>query len=127
MGVLNTEDTSLQENKQYQKRKKSNAPKAVYIYVLIFALIFTFCCLRAVFQMTNSRSVTITINSASVAKGQNPDGTAFDIGTRELYKNIYENITEGKEMYVTAKMASRIVGVIEAIHAQNPLEVRYHN
>ena len=79
MGVLNTEDTSLQENKQYQKRKKSNAPKAVYIYVLIFALIFTFCCLRAVFQMTNSRSVTITINSASVAKGQNPDGTAFDI------------------------------------------------
>ena len=53
------------------------------------------------------------------------DGTAFDIGTRELYKNIYENITEGKEMYVTAAMASRIVGVIEAIHAQNPMEVRY--
>ena len=53
------------------------------------------------------------------------DGTAFDIGTRELYKNIYENITEGKDMYVTAAMASRIVGVIEAIHAQNPMEVRY--
>ena len=52
-------------------------------------------------------------------------GTAFDIGTRELYKNIYENITEGKEMYVTAAMASRIVGVIETIHAQNPLKVRY--
>ncbi len=53
------------------------------------------------------------------------EGTAFDVGTRELYKNIYENITEGKPMYVTAKMASRIVGVIEAIHAQNPLDVRY--
>jgi hypothetical protein len=53
------------------------------------------------------------------------DGTAFDIGTASLYGNIYENITAGKEMYVTAAMASRIVGVIEAIHAQNPLQVRY--
>ncbi len=55
----------------------------------------------------------------------NYDGDAFNIGTRDLYKNIYENITEGKPMFVTAAMASRIVGVIEAIHAQNPLKVKY--
>ena len=49
------------------------------MYLLIFAAIFVICCLCAVFQMTNSRYVTVTINSESVSKGQNPDGTAFDI------------------------------------------------
>lgn len=53
------------------------------------------------------------------------EGDAFNVGTRELYKNIYENITADAPMYVTAQMASRIVGVIEAIHAQNPLQVRF--
>ena len=64
-------------------------------------------------------------NLVTVTEEGKHDGTAFDIGTREIYTNIYENITEGKPMYVTAAMASRIVGVIETIHAQNPLQVRY--
>ena len=64
-------------------------------------------------------------NLTTVSEEGSFGGTAFDIGTRELYKNIYENITEGKEMYVTAEMAKRIVGVIETIHAQNPLKVRF--
>ena len=53
--------------------------KNMLVYLLVFALIFGICCLNAVFQMTNSRYVTITVNSASVSKGQNPDGSAFDI------------------------------------------------
>ena len=64
-------------------------------------------------------------NLVTVTEEGKHDGTAFDIGTREIYTNIYENITEGKPMYVTAAMASRIVGVIETIHAQNPLQVRF--
>ena len=64
-------------------------------------------------------------NLTTVTEEGKFDGTAFDIGTAGLYGNIYENITAGKDMYVTAAMASRIVGVIEAIHAQNPLQVRY--
>ena len=61
----------------------------------------------------------------TVTEEGNYSGDAFGVGTRDVYKNIYDNITEGRPMDVTAEMASRIVGVIETIHAQNPLEVRF--
>lgn len=48
------------------------------------------------------------------------DGTAFDVGTRLLYEDLYHAITEGREMYVTAEKAAAIIGVIETIHAENP-------
>ena len=53
------------------------------------------------------------------------NGTAFDIGTAKLYEEIYYAITEGKEMYVTAETARSIIGVIEQIHAENPLRVKF--
>ena len=53
------------------------------------------------------------------------DGTAFDVGTRLLYEDLYHAITEGREMYVTAEKAAAIIGVIETIHAENPLPVRF--
>lgn len=59
--------------------KKLNIPKSFRVYLLAFLVVFAICSLCAIFQMTNSRTVTITINSASVSKGQNPDGSAFDI------------------------------------------------
>ena len=52
-------------------------------------------------------------------------GTAFDIGTATLYKQLYYRITEGKKMDVTAEMASRIVAVMEEVHAQNKLPVLF--
>ncbi len=53
------------------------------------------------------------------------DGTAFDVGTAKLYKQIYEYLTEGKPMTVTANMAAEIISVIETVHAQNPLPLKY--
>ncbi len=53
------------------------------------------------------------------------NGTAFDVGTAKLYEEIYFAITAGKEMYVTAETARSIVGVIEQIHAENPLRVKF--
>lgn len=79
MSVLNTTNASSKKSGKYCKHKMSDMRKHIQVYLLIFALIFVICCLCAVFQMTNSRYVTITVNSASVSKGQNPDGTAFDI------------------------------------------------
>lgn len=76
MSELNTEKLTP---KKIKKSKKGKMSKKSRIYLLVFTAIFAICCVCAVFQMTNSRSVTISINSASVAKGQNPDGTAFDI------------------------------------------------
>lgn len=53
------------------------------------------------------------------------DGTAFDAGTRGLYENLYYAITEGQPLYVTPRMAQKIISVIEILHAQNHLPSRF--
>lgn len=53
------------------------------------------------------------------------DGTAFDVGTSLFYEDLFYAITEGREMYVTAEKAAKIISVIETLHAQNPLPVRF--
>lgn len=79
MSENNTANAAPKNSGKYYKRKTSNKRKMIVAYLMVFALVFVVCCLYAVFQMTNSRHVTITINSESVSKGQNPDGSAFDI------------------------------------------------
>ena len=79
MSEINTENVTPAENSESCKHKTPDTKKYTWVYVLAFVFVFVVCCLYAVFQMANSRSVTITINSVSVAKGQNPDGTPFDI------------------------------------------------
>ena len=53
------------------------------------------------------------------------NGTAFDIGTARLYEQLYYKITEGREMTVTPEMAAAVISVIETVHAQNPLPLKY--
>ena len=53
------------------------------------------------------------------------DGTAFDVGTASLYEELYFAITENRPMTVTPEMATDIIGIIETIHAQNPLPMKY--
>lgn len=55
----------------------------------------------------------------------NYTGTAFDVGTKMLYENIYRAITEGEELYITLEKARKIIAVIETIHAQNYLPRKY--
>ncbi|MBQ7921990.1 MAG: Gfo/Idh/MocA family oxidoreductase [Clostridia bacterium] len=52
-------------------------------------------------------------------------GSAFDVGTKSLYEQLYFKITEGRPMDVTPEMARDIVNVIETVHAQNPLPMVY--
>ena len=53
------------------------------------------------------------------------DGTAFDIGTASFYEMLYERIRNNKPLEVTPQMAARIVGIIEEVHAKNPLPLIY--
>ncbi len=53
------------------------------------------------------------------------NGTAFDVGTEKLYEDMYYALTEGRTMFITAEYASQIVSVMETVHAQNPLPVKY--
>lgn len=53
------------------------------------------------------------------------DGTAFDIGTSEIYKSVYYKLTENKPLIVTPEQASIVVSAIEQLHAENPLPRRF--
>ena len=52
-------------------------------------------------------------------------GSAFDVGTHDLYEELYYLISEGRPMSVTPEMAASIISVIETVHAQNPLPVKF--
>ena len=52
-------------------------------------------------------------------------GTAFDIGTANLYEQLYYKITENRPMTVTPEMAREVIRVIETVHAQNPLPIKF--
>lgn len=52
-------------------------------------------------------------------------GDAFGVGTASIYEQLYFLIAEGKPMTVTPEMAERVVGVIETVHAHNPMPIRF--
>ena len=80
--------------------KKSQQGSKLRIYLVAFSVIFVICCLCGLYQMTNSRQVTITINSASVSKGQNPDGTAFNI-----YQVLSDEVLETASLKLKGKIS----------------------
>ena len=54
------------------------------------------------------------------------EGSAFDIGTRKLYEDLYKYLTGEKDsLYVTPEHAMAVISVIEQAHAQNPLERKF--
>ena len=53
------------------------------------------------------------------------NGTAFDTGTSEFYKQLYFKLTDGTPMTVTPEMAAMVISVIERVHAENPLPLKY--
>ncbi|MBO5843164.1 MAG: hypothetical protein J6R46_09215, partial [Clostridia bacterium] len=55
----------------------------------------------------------------------NYTGNAFDKGTKAIYESVYRAITEGAPLSVTCEMAAQVIDVIDTVHAQNPLPVKY--
>lgn len=53
------------------------------------------------------------------------NGTAFDVGTAAIYENLYYVITEGRELAVPLYHSAMTINVIEAAHAENPLDVKF--
>lgn len=71
-----TVEEILAESQDQNKNKKTSVRKA---HVIILCVILVFCGIRAVFQLTNSVSATIMVDSVFSADGHNPDGTPFSI------------------------------------------------
>ena len=116
MSVLNTENASPDKNEK-QSRKTTKTRKIARRYVVAFALVFVICCFYAAFQITNSRYAAITINSASVSKGQNPDGSAFDI-YRILSDEVLEVASAKLGGKISATELKRHLSVSDALTAK---------
>ena len=123
MSMLNTTNASPDKSGKWCKCKTPDQRKTIRVYLLVFALVFVICCLCAVFQMTNSRHVTITINSASVSKGQNPDGTAFDI-----YQILSDKVLETASKKLGGKISvaelKRHLSVSDALTAETNQQLK---
>lgn len=53
------------------------------------------------------------------------DGTAFDVGTERMYRMLYKTLTEGAPLEIKPEQAAKIINVIETVHANNPLPVKF--
>ncbi|MBQ3505992.1 MAG: Gfo/Idh/MocA family oxidoreductase [Clostridia bacterium] len=53
------------------------------------------------------------------------DGTAFDAGTVAFYEDLYFALTKQRELKYDANKIKRIIGVIDRVHADNPLQLKY--
>jgi len=49
----------------------------------------------------------------------------FDPATKNFYDGFYESLVNGAPLAVTPEMSAKVIGVIEAVHSQNPLPVRF--
>lgn len=76
-------------------------------------------------QDENGNPIYCSEKLIKYVESENFNGTAFDIGTAMLYKQLYEKLVDGKEMTVTPEMAADVISVIELVHAQNPLPLKY--
>ncbi len=52
-------------------------------------------------------------------------GNAFDVGTKAIYQSVYDAITKGAPLSVTCDMAAAVIEVIDTVHAQNPLPIKF--
>ena len=52
-------------------------------------------------------------------------GNAFDIGTKCFYEMMYNAITKNEEMSIKPEYAAMVISVIEQVHAENPLPVKF--
>ena len=53
------------------------------------------------------------------------DGDVFSTGSSIFYHMLYDSIMLGKPLDVTPEKAGKVIELIEAVHAQNPLPVLY--
>lgn len=52
-------------------------------------------------------------------------GTAFDVGTSTIYREIYDHLLSGKPLTVRLEQVLQQIRIMELAHAQNPMPVLY--
>ena len=49
----------------------------------------------------------------------------FGSASHVYYQRLYETLANGAPLYITAQKAAKVIEIIEAVHAQNPLPLKY--
>ena len=57
--------------------------------------------------------------------GEDTVGTSFDVAVEKFYQNVYSRIVDGKPLIVKPSRVRQQIAIMEEIHRQNPLAVRY--
>ncbi|MBQ9773412.1 MAG: Gfo/Idh/MocA family oxidoreductase [Clostridia bacterium] len=52
-------------------------------------------------------------------------GDGFTTATQIYYERLYETLMNGAPLYITAEKAAKVIEIIEAVHAENPLPLKY--
>lgn len=52
-------------------------------------------------------------------------GSAFDVAVESFYRMLYDTLTTGAALKVTPEQAAHIINIIEIVHGQNPMPVRF--
>lgn len=52
-------------------------------------------------------------------------GTSFNAAVKAYYDNIYEHLTEGKELIIKPEKIMQQIELMEEVHRQNPLPIRF--
>jgi len=58
-------------------------------------------------------------------ESEDMNGTAFNAAVDAYYTNIFEHLTEGKPLIIRPEKIRQLVAVMEEIHRQNPLPVKF--
>lgn len=53
------------------------------------------------------------------------EGTVFGVGTEKIYRMLYNTLTTGVPLEIKTENVAKIISVIETVHAQNPMPVKY--
>ena len=60
-----------------------------------------------------------------IEENEKVTGSAFDSAVKTYYKMLYNTVMLGKDLDITPEKAAKVIGVIEACHAENPLPLKY--
>lgn len=52
-------------------------------------------------------------------------GSAFDVAVESFYRMLHDTLTTGADLKITPEQAAHIVNIIEIVHGQNPMPVRF--
>ena len=73
----------------------------------------------------NRKPVYCSENLITHEENGEVQGTAFTTAVHTVYENLYYAITEGREILLKPENFALLIGIIEEVHASNPLDLKY--